>query len=68
LTKQQAQEYGNKQEFKYLSDLAGLSIAGTLHLVGASLSEANAEQPEHVIVSGLNINMGLNKCLPLFYK
>jgi hypothetical protein len=48
----------------YLTDLGGLCIAGTLHLVGSPLCESNAKQPQHVVVSGLHINMGLNQCLP----
>jgi len=49
----------------YLSDLACLSIASALHLIGPPLGEPNAEKPQHVIISGLDIDMSLDKCLPL---
>lgn len=48
----------------YLSDLAGLSITGSLHLVTASLGKANAEHSQGIIISGLNIHMSFNESLP----
>ena len=51
-----------------LTDLAGLGIAGSLDLVSTSLCESNAEHPEGVVVSGLDIHMSLDKCLPLTHK
>ena len=49
----------------YLTDLAPLGVAGALHLIGTSFGEANTEQPEHVVVSCLDIHMSLNEGLPL---
>jgi hypothetical protein len=57
-----------KENQIYLSDLAGLGVAGTLHLVGASLGETNAEHAEHVVVSSLHVHMSLNQRLPFPHK
>ena len=48
-------------------DLSALGVAGLLggHLV--LLGEADAEDAEHVSVSGLDINMGLDQSLPLLH-
>lgn len=54
--------------YSNLADLAGLGIAGSLDLVSTSSCESNAEHPEGVVVSSLNIYMGLNQCLPLAHK
>ena len=50
----------------YLTDLARLSIASSLDLVSTSLGEGDAEKPQCVVVSGFDINMGLDQSLPLF--
>lgn len=47
-----------------LSNLARLSIAGPLDLVRTSLSEANTEHPQCVIICRLDINMGFDQSLP----
>jgi hypothetical protein len=52
----------------YLSDLAGLSVARAFHLVGTPFRKANAKEAQHVVVSGLDINMGFNEGLPLLYQ
>ena len=52
----------------YLADLAGLSIASTLHLVSTPLGETNAEHPQGVAVCGLHIDMGFNQSLPLLHQ
>lgn len=54
--------------FIYLTDLAGLSIASTLDLVGTSLGETDAEHPQRVAVCGLHINMGFDQSLPLLHQ
>lgn len=51
-----------------LTDLAGLCITGSLDLVCTSLGKSNAEQPQAVIVSSLNINMRFNQSLPLAHQ
>ena len=48
-----------------LSDLSRLSVAASLNLVHSLLSEGNAEKSKVVVISGLDINVGLNKSLPL---
>jgi len=57
--------FNTKLQKCYLTDLGGLCIASTLHLVGSPLCKPDAEEPQHVAISGLNINMGLNQGLPL---
>ena len=52
----------------YMSDLACLSIGSVLHSVGPPLGEPSAEQPQHVVISGLDIDMSLNKCMPLLHQ
>lgn len=47
------------------TDLAGLGVSGLLDLLGATLGEANGKETEQVPISGLNINVSLNKGLPL---
>jgi hypothetical protein len=37
-------------------------------LVGPSFRKANAEEAQHVVVSGLDIHMGFNEGLPLLYQ
>lgn len=56
------------KNYSYLSDLAGLSIAGPLDLVRTPLGEANAEHPECVIVCRLHIHMSFNQRLPFPYQ
>jgi hypothetical protein len=45
--------------------LGALGIAGSSDLSGSSLSEADAEHSEEVTISGLGLNEGFNKCVPL---
>jgi hypothetical protein len=51
-----------------LSDLARLRVARAFHLVWAPFRKANAEEAQHVVVSGLDIHMGFNEGLPLLYQ
>ena len=53
-----------------LSDVLHLGALGVAGLLGGHLvllGEANAEDAEHVSVSGLDINMGLDQSLPLLH-
>lgn len=47
------------------TDLAGLSVSGLLDLLGATLGETNGKETKQVTISGLDVNVGLNKGLPL---
>ena len=46
--------------------MGGFGIAGSLNLSMCFLSESNAEHSDNVSVSGLCLNEGLNKGVPLF--
>ena len=51
-----------------LSDVLHLGALGVAGLLGGLVllaGEANAEQPQHVTVSGLDVNIALDKGLPL---
>lgn len=54
-----------QQQKWYLSDLGSLRITSALDLVRSPLSEANAKETQHIVVSSLHINMSLDEGLPL---
>ena len=49
----------------YLSNLAGLCVASPLNLIWKSLGESNAEHPQCVVISGLDIHVSFNQRMPL---
>lgn len=51
-----------------LTNLTGLGIAGSLDLICTSLSKCNTEHPKGIVISGLDIDMSLNQCLPLSHQ
>jgi hypothetical protein len=57
-----------KQLMEVAINKACQSIMQVLHLVGLPLGEANAEQLQHVVISGLDIDMILKNSLPLLHQ
>lgn len=55
---------GNRTWNTNLTNLTGLGITGSLDLVCPPLCKSNAEHSQGVVVSSLDIHMGLNQCLP----
>ena len=50
------------------TDLRGGGVSCLLDLIGPSLGEGNSEQPEEVVVGGLDRDVGLNKGLPFAHE